>query len=116
MDILLVVVAAMTGIHLAESEQRSCALAAATSMNGISCAAVGGNLIEQLPDVDPATVTRVEQNLAQLVEKDGSDQLPTGLLLQGHCPLEIAQIVLDGLGMQPLQQLEPKLVCDCSDE
>ena len=104
------------GIYLAESEQRSCALAAATAFNGILCTAAGGYLIEQLPDVSPETVSLVQENLTRLVEKDGSDKLPTGLLLSGVTPLEIAETVLDGLDMQPLQQIDPKLVCECTEE
>ena len=67
---------------MAESEQRSCALAAAVSVNGILCTSAGGYLIEQLPDVDPDVVKQVEKNLAKLVEMDGTGNLPTGLLLQ----------------------------------
>lgn len=104
------------GLYLAESEQRCCALAAATAMNGILCTAAGGYLIEQLPQVEPETVAKVEENLAKLVQKDGSDKLPTGLLLDGVTPLEIAEIVLDGLDMKPLGQLEPKLVCRCTED
>jgi molecular chaperone Hsp33 len=104
------------GGYLAESEQRSCALAAATSISGILCTAAGGYLIEQLPDASPETLSRVEQNLATLVEKDGGDSLPTNLLLNGVTPLNIAEIILDGLGMQPLQQIEPKFECKCSSQ
>ncbi len=67
---------------MAESEQRSCALAAAVSVKGILCTSAGGYLIEQLPGVEPDVVKRVEKNLAQLVEMDGTGNLPTGLLLQ----------------------------------
>merc|ERR1712232_520026 len=104
------------GAYLAESEQRSCALAAATSVKGILCTAAGGYLIEQLPGADSETMDRVAKNLATLVEKDGGDKLPTNLLLSGVSPVEIAEIVLDGLGMQPLQQIEPKFTCPCTSE
>ncbi|KAL3903228.1 MAG: hypothetical protein SGILL_010525 [Bacillariaceae sp.] len=104
------------GAYLAESEQRSCALAAATSINGILCTAAGGYLIEQLPDASAETLARVAKNLATLVEKDGGDTLPTNLLMNGVTPLEIAEIVLDGLGIQPLQQIEPRFECNCSSE
>ena len=104
------------GAYLAESEQRSCALAAATSVNGILCTASGGYLIEQLPDAKQETLARVEKNLATLVEKDGGTKLPTNLLLNGVTPLEIAEIILDGLGMQPLQQIEPTFKCTCSQD
>ncbi|KAL7561376.1 hypothetical protein ACA910_001479 [Epithemia clementina (nom. ined.)] len=103
------------GIYLAESEQRSCALAAATSVAGVLCKAAGGYLIEQLPDVDPDVVKIVERNLAKLVELDGGEKLPTNLLLNGVSPLEIAEIALEGLDMQPLQQIEPKLACTCTE-
>lgn len=104
------------GAYLAESEQRSCALAAATSINGILCTAAGGYLIEQLPNATPETLARVEKNLATLVEKDGSDKLPANLLLNGVTPLEIAETILDGLGMVPLQQISPKFQCSCSSD
>lgn len=106
----------MLGIYLAESEQRSCALAAATSINGILCTASGGYLIEQLPGAEPETLKRVEENLATLVQKDGSSSLPTGLLLKGVTPLEIAEIILDGLDMQPLQQIKPTFSCECTED
>lgn len=104
------------GIYLAESEQRSCALAAATSINGILCTAAGGYLVEQLPGVEPSTIAQVEKNLAKLVEMDGGDALPASLLQNGVSPLEIAETVLDGLGMTPLQQIKPELVCECTED
>lgn len=131
------------GLYLAESEQRSCALAAATSVKGILCHAAGGYLVEQLPGADPETVRQVEQNLAKLVELnsqligdgqqsldelvqldsennksgDGNKQkLPSGLLLKGTTPYQIAEILLEGLELQPLQQLEPSLKCDCTSD
>jgi molecular chaperone Hsp33 len=104
------------GAYLAESEQRSCALAAATSINGILCTAAGGYLIEQLPGATEETMTKVGENLAKLVEKDGGDTLPTNLLQNGVTPIEIVEIVLGGLGMQPLQQIEPKFTCQCTPD
>lgn len=104
------------GIYLAESEQRSCALAAATSVTGILCTASGGYLIEQLPDCSDEEVEKVEKNLATLVEKDGGDQLPTNLLLKGTSPLELMEIILDGLDMQPLQEMTPILGCECTED
>ena len=106
----------LIGIYLAESEQRSCALAAATCIEGILCRAAGGYLIEQLPGAETETLKKVEANLAVLVAKDGGTKLPTNLLLNGVTPLEIAEIVLQGLDMQPLQQLTPKFVCECSED
>ena len=85
-------------------------------MNGILCTAAGGYLIEQLPNSTPETLKQVEKNLAKLVEKDGGDKLPTNLLLQGVTPLEIAEQILDGLGMVPLQQISPKFQCKCSSQ
>mmetsp|Transcript_24827 Transcript_24827/g.72730 ORF Transcript_24827/g.72730 Transcript_24827/m.72730 type:complete len:397 (-) Transcript_24827:379-1569(-) len=104
------------GGYLAESEQRSCALAASTSVTGILCKAAGGYLVEKLPECSDETMKKVEDNLAVLVEKDGGDKLPTNLLLNGVTPLEIAEIILDGLDMKPLQQIEPKAKCECSEE
>jgi len=85
-------------------------------VNGILCTAAGGYLIEQLPNATPETLSQVEKNLGKLVEKDGGNKLPTNLLLQGVTPLEIAETVLDGLGMVPLQQISPKFQCNCSSD
>lgn len=73
-------------------------------------------MIEQLPGVNPDTVSKVEQNLATLVKKNGNEDLPTGLLQQGLSPVEICEIILDGLGMVPLGEIQPKQVCDCSED
>uniref|UniRef100_A0A7R9WIF5 Molecular chaperone Hsp33 n=1 Tax=Pseudictyota dubia TaxID=2749911 RepID=A0A7R9WIF5_9STRA len=51
---------------------------------------------------------KVEENLAELV-------LPTNLLFNGVTPLEIAEIILDGLNMNPVGQMEPGAKCDCSE-
>ncbi|KAL3780477.1 hypothetical protein ACHAW5_007506 [Stephanodiscus triporus] len=105
------------GIYLAESEQRSCALAAATSFNGILCTAAGGYLVERLPNCTPETMSHMERNLGKLVQMNGEGEaLPTNLLLEGKTPVDIASILLDGLGMEPLDQLEPKPKCPCSAE
>lgn len=104
------------GVYLAESEQKSCALAAATTVQGILCTSAGGYLIEQLPGVDPETIEKIEQNLAKLVEKDGTDRLPTGMLLLGTTPVDIAQMILADLDIQPLQQIFPKAVCACTED
>jgi molecular chaperone Hsp33 len=104
------------GIYLAESEQRSCALAAATAVKGILCVAAGGYLIEQLPGCTKEEIAHVERNLGKLVEMDGGDQLPTNLLLSGTTPLEIVEIILEGLDRQPLQHITPELLCDCTED
>jgi len=105
------------GIYLAASEQRSCALAAATAFNGILCTAAGGYLVERLPDCPPETMAHMERNLAKLVEMNGDEEaLPSNLLLKGKTPLDIASVLLDGLGMEPLGQLEPKPRCSCSQD
>jgi molecular chaperone Hsp33 len=104
------------GVYLAESEQRSCALAAACRVDGPLCHAAGGYLVERLPDADPTTVARVEENLAALVARDGGDAVPARLLLNAVTPLDVAAAILDGLDMRPLQQQEPALQCPCSPE
>lgn len=91
-------------------------MAAGVSVNGILCTAAGGYLIEQLPDADSETMERISKNLATLVQKDGGDTLPTNLLSAGVTPLEIAEIVLDGLGMQPLQEIKPTFKCQCTSD
>jgi len=111
------------GIYLAESEQRSCAIAAATSFNGFLCTAAGGYLVECLPNCAPETMAHMERNLATLVGMNGDSQgaevaapLPTNLMLEGKTPVDIAEILLDGLGMTPLDQVEPTPRCPCSKE
>lgn len=104
------------GIYLAESEQRTCALAAATSVNGLLCTAAGGYLVELLPDATDEEKQKVEANLAKLVTIDGGDKLPINLLLKGHSPFDIANIIMDGLNMQPLQQMTPTQKCECTLE
>jgi len=106
----------MIGIYLAVSEQRSCALAAATAFKGILCTAAGGYLVERLPDCPESDMAHVADNLAKLVKLDGSDALPTNLLLEGKTPIDIAELILDGLGMEPLNSVEPQALCGCSDE
>jgi len=104
------------GIYLATSEQRACALAAATTINGILCTSSGGYMVEQLPGCSSETVAIVEQNLKTLTEKDGSGKLPTGLLVDGVTPLDICSMVLNGLDMQPLDQITPTPFCPCTEE
>lgn len=59
----------------------------------------------------------MERNLVKLVQMNGDGEaLPTSLLLEGKTPLDIASILLEGLGMEPLDQLEPKPKCPCSAE
>ena len=104
------------GVYLADSEQKSCALAAATSVKGLLCTSAGGYLVEQLPGVESETVEKIENNLARLVAKDGTDRLPTGMLMAGTTPLQIAQMILADLDMKPLQQMFPKVVCECTED
>jgi molecular chaperone Hsp33 len=119
------------GLYLAESEQRSCALAAATCVEGILCKAAGGYLVEQLPGCDKSSVEvkRIEQNLADLVEQDGSNNPPSQILLAGMSPLDIITKILEGTSTsdtstnkssssswQILGQLEPSLKCSCNSD
>jgi len=110
------------GIYLAESEQRSCALAASSVYKGILCTAAGAYLVEQLPGCTDETTSTVEANLAQLV-KDASDSnsgkeapLPAGLLEQGCTPYNICERILQGLDMQIQTTTTPKLECHCSED
>lgn len=104
------------GIYLAESEQRSCALAAAMSVTGVLCKAAGGYLIEQLPGATDEEKEKVSENLAKLVALDGGAKLPTNLMLSGRSPIDMVNLILDGLDIQPLQQIEPFLKCDCTED
>jgi molecular chaperone Hsp33 len=120
------------GIYLAESEQRSCALAASSKINGILCVAAGGYIVEQLPFCTPETVAQVEKNLGKIIEMNNSGTetgtetgtgagledtpVPAGMLNAGQTPFDIVSTILEGLDMEPLQQVTPKLVCDCTED
>jgi len=104
------------GCYLAESEQRSCALASATSMKGILCTSAGGYLVEQLPSCDKESIEKVERNLARVVKKDGGSAVPSNLLLEGVTPYEIASQLLEGMDMKPLGQISPEITCKCNEE
>mmetsp|Transcript_9210 Transcript_9210/g.11612 ORF Transcript_9210/g.11612 Transcript_9210/m.11612 type:complete len:406 (+) Transcript_9210:176-1393(+) len=104
------------GIYLAESEQRSCALAVSSKINGILCVAAGGYVVEQLPGCTAETIAQVEKNLGKIIEMNGSDPVPSGMLVDGLTPLDICSTILEDLDMKPLQQVNPKLVCDCTEE
>ncbi len=104
------------GIYLASSEQRSCALAAASTYNGILCTSAGGYIVEQLPGCTPETSAKVEENLGKLLDMDGTNSLPGGILLDGGSPLDICKIVLSDLDLKPLQQIAPKVSSDCCSE
>lgn len=105
------------GIYLAESEQRSCALAAGTCVSNILFKAACGYLVEQLPEVETKVIEKVEQNLQDLVGKHGGDvSVPTNLFLNGISPFQISEQILDGLEMMPLQQITPVLKCECTED
>lgn len=104
------------GIYLADSEQRACALAAASKYTGILCTAAGGYIVEQLPGCTDETAKVVEANLGKIVEMDGTDTMPAGLLLNGGTPLDICKTVLDGLDLKVLQEVKPELNCECSED
>mmetsp|Transcript_22853 Transcript_22853/g.47310 ORF Transcript_22853/g.47310 Transcript_22853/m.47310 type:complete len:123 (+) Transcript_22853:245-613(+) len=61
-------------------------------------------------------MSKMESNLATLVKMDGGEALPTNLLLEGKTPVDIAEVLLDGLGFTPLDSLEPQVWCECSEE
>lgn len=104
------------GVYLAESEQRTCAVAAASSIEGILCHSAGGYLIEQLPGCADETMAKVKENLNTLVQKDGGKDLPSNLLRNGCTPLEMAGMLLEDLDMRPLQQITPQLDCPCGED
>ena len=104
------------GLYLAESEQKSCALAAATSIHGILCTSAGGYVVEQLPGCTDETIRTVEINLQNFVQQDGTEMLPTGILSKGGTPFDICAMLLNGLDMKPLVQVEPQVVCECSED
>ena len=80
------------------------------------CKAAGGYLVEKLPDCNDDTMAKVEQNLANLVKKDGGDTLPTNLLQHGTSPMDICEIILEGLDLEPLQSIQPVAKCQCTED
>ena len=42
--------------------------------------------------------------------------MPTNLLLHGTSPMEICEIILDGLNMEPLQSVQPVAKCQCTED
>ena len=70
-----------------------------------------------LIDSPPETMTHMEANLAKLVKLNGEESpLPTALLLNGMTPVDIASVLLEGLGMEALGSIEPKPECECSED
>eukprot|EP00934_Nitzschia_sp_Nitz4_P003997 Nitzschia sp. Nitz4//scaffold308_size21609//13123//14556//NITZ4_008603-RA/size21609-augustus-gene-0.42-mRNA-1//1//CDS//3329547155//3987//frame0 len=104
------------GGYLAKSEQRTCVLSAATTFREILCTGAGGYLVERLPNANDETIEKIHQNIVALMDKDGTNQHPATLLHQGMSPLELSEQLLDGLGMTPLQQIEPKFHCPCTSD
>jgi molecular chaperone Hsp33 len=108
------------GIYLAESEQRSCALAAATVITSdtVLCRAAGGYLVERLPGCSEEAIRTVEQNLAALLKND-EDAL-SNLLLQGVTPLELIFQIFHGMSddntVIPLGYVSPSFLCPCTED
>lgn len=110
------------GIYLAESEQRSCALAATTVVTSdtILCRAAGGYLVERLPGCSEESIQKVEQNLANLL-KDGEDTL-SKLLLKGITPLDLIFQIFHGMSVDnddsaiPLGHISPSFCCPCTED
>uniref|UniRef100_A0A7S1FVS3 33 kDa chaperonin n=1 Tax=Corethron hystrix TaxID=216773 RepID=A0A7S1FVS3_9STRA len=104
------------GVYLAESEQKSCALAAGVKVEGVLCQAAGGYLVEQLPGCRKEAAKKVQANLQRLVGKNGGDAVPAGLLRSGMEPADIAAAILEGTQGKALGQIEVRRTCVCSEE
>jgi len=106
------------GLYLAESEQRSCALAAGTLISGILCKSAGGYLVEQLPGCDKqgTLVKCIEQNLADLVAQDASESPPSNLFVSGITPLDMISRIFQGSEWTILGEMEPVYKCSCNSD
>jgi len=106
------------GAYLAESEQRACALAASVAGDGMLCRAAGGYTVEQLPGADEETISIIERNLKKIFDENAGNahRVPASLLLAGKTPLDLAEMILEGLGCEVLETKIPKIICDCSEE
>lgn len=69
----------------------------------------GGFIIQLLPQVEDAVIGQLERKLARL-------RPVTELLDQGLTPEQLLEELLGGLGLEILEQLPARFVCNCSRE
>ncbi|CAM9465323.1 unnamed protein product [Ascophyllum nodosum] len=101
-------------VYLADSEQKSCAIAAGCFVTGALVRQAGGYMLETLPDASEETEKTVVNNIAKLLNRAED---PSELLGRGLTPLGIVETLLDGLGgVGALTYKRPAFLCHCSDQ
>lgn len=96
--------------YFATSEQTPSAVGLGVLMtkeNHVDCA--GGFIIQLMPDTGEEVIEKLEQNLAKV-------ENVTALLSSGKTPMEILEVVLEGLNPQQKDIREVDFVCNCSRE
>jgi len=71
--------------------------------------AAGGFIIQLLPDIEEEVVAKLEEKLKNISSV-------TELLMEGHLPEDILNIILGELGFDILERTDLKYECDCSQE
>eukprot|EP00904_Undaria_pinnatifida_P008178 jgi/Undpi1/4490/HiC_scaffold_17.g07844.m1 len=100
--------------YLAESEQKSCAIAAGCFVTDALVRQAGGYMLETLPDASEETEKTVINNIAKLLSRA---QDPSDLIGRGMTPVGIVEALLEGLGgVGALTYKRPAFLCHCSDE
>ncbi|MDE6036517.1 MAG: Hsp33 family molecular chaperone HslO [Ruminococcus sp.] len=75
----------------------------------LSVKSAGGFLVQLLPFADEKCIDIIEKNLNKM-------RPVSAMLADGTTPEEIADMLLDGLNPEPLDQSAPVYKCDCSRE
>ncbi|CAM9821860.1 unnamed protein product [Pylaiella littoralis] len=98
--------------YMAESEQKSCAIAAGCFDALVRQA--GGYMLETLPDASEETEKIVINNIAKLLARSSD---PSDLMGRGMTPVSIVESLLEGLGgVGAITYKRPEFLCHCSDE
>ncbi|CAM9563922.1 unnamed protein product, partial [Ectocarpus fasciculatus] len=100
--------------YLAESEQKSCAIAAGCFVTDALVRQAGGYMLETLPEASEETEKTVINNIAKLLARSSD---PSDLMGRGMTPISIVESLLEGLGgVGAITYKRPEFLCHCSDE
>ena len=96
--------------YFAQSEQIPSTVGLGVLMNKDNTVrSAGGFIVQLMPDVQDATIDRLEDNLKKISSV-------TDLLDQGRTPTDILGMLLEGLDMQVLDETPTFFKCDCSPQ
>ncbi|MCR5411093.1 MAG: Hsp33 family molecular chaperone HslO [Lachnospiraceae bacterium] len=96
--------------YFAQSEQIPSTVGLGVLMNKDNTVrSAGGFIVQLMPDVQDATIDRLEDNLKKISSV-------TDLLDQGRTPADILGMLLEGLDMQVLDETPTFFKCDCSPQ